>query len=236
MNVAGQFLLKRLGAPLPLGHRVFEMGNIDWDYINELANRSPNGLSAYSCDLTMKLYDGSNDLRYPKLPAIHELNRHQIRREVNRLNRILDQMGVPQSHKGLIIYGSMSDRDTLYSIVGLRRVSRGNEYWGHGELIFEVMKGLRPSWDWQPTSTISFPIIWGSIQLSQPTLLAGSEAEALLEILRSISRCLVVRGTAKFYPSIEFGFEAAVFTVDYQRRVGLLRPFWFYDFYHISQR
>ena len=237
MNAAGQFLLERLEAPLPLGHKVFKMGNIDWDYINELANRSPNGLSAYSCDLTMKLSDGSNDLRYPKFPAVHEVSGHRIRKDINRLNHLLDQMGVPQSYKGLVIYGSMSDRDTLYSIVGLRRVSRGNEYWGHGELIFEVMNGLRSSWDWQPILTISFPIVWGSIQLSQPTLLTGSDADGLLlETLRSISRCLVVRGTAKFYPSREFGFEAAVFTMDYQRRAGLSRPFWFYDFYHITSQ
>jgi len=235
MNVAGLVLLSHLDSPCPLGLKIFAIEDIDWGYVDELADRSPNGLSAYSCDLTMKLSDGPNDLRYRKFPAFHELGKHQIRSEVNKLDHLLDQMGVPQPHKGIILYGSMSEKDTLYSIVGLRRVSRGNEYWGHGDLLFEVTNGLRPSWDWQPTSTISFPIIWGSIQLSQPTLLAGSEAEALLEILRSISRCLVVRGTAKFYPSIEFGFEAAVFTVDYQRRVGLLRPFWFYDFYYISQ-
>lgn len=225
--------MERLGAPLPLGHRIFAVGDIDWSYVDELADRSPNGLSVYSCDLTMKLSDGSNDLRYPKFPAVHELSKHEIRKEVNRLNRLLDQMGVPQSNKGIIIYGSMSDRDTLYSVVGLRRVTRGKEYWGHGDLVLEVMSGLRPSWDWQPILGVSFPIIWGSIQLSQPTLLAGSEAEGLLGTLQSISRCLVVRGTAKFYPSREFGFEAAVLTVDYQRCAGLFRPFWFYDFYHI---
>lgn len=236
MNVAGQLLLEQLGEPLPLGQRVFPMGSIDWRYVNDLADRSPNGLSAYPCDLTMKLSDGSNDLRYPKFPAVHELTKNRIRKEISRLNRSLDEMGVPEPHKGVVVYGSMSDADTLYSVVGLRRVDSGTEYWGHGDLIIEVMNALRPSWDWQPIMTVSFPVVWGSIQLSQPRLLKGPEIRGLLQTLRSIVRCLVIRGTAMFCPSREFGFEAAVFTRSFQERAHLGRQYWFYDFYHLVPR
>ncbi len=180
MNVAGLYLLNQLDAPRPLGLRIFRLSNLEWDYIDELAERSPNGISLYSCDLTMKLTDGANDLRYPKFPASHELSKHQTRKEIDKLDHLLDLMNVPNDHKGIIIYGSMSSQVTLCSIIGLRRVN--DEYWGHGDLIYEVVNGLRPSWDWNAVSSVSFPIVGGDIRLSQPIQLKGSYAEDILEI------------------------------------------------------
>lgn len=242
MNVGGLLLLQRMGAPCPLGLRIFTVGEIDWSYLDELADQSPNGLSVYACDITMKVTDGSNDLRYPKFPAMHELGKHKARKAVNELNGCMDRMGVPKGRRGVIVYGSMSDRDTAYSIVGLRRVSREGWYWGHGELVLEVIDRLRPSWDWQPMLRVHFPIIWGRILLTQPTLPAAKEGAMstdprirnVLSVLRWISRCFIIRGTTKFQPTTEFGFEMAVFTIDYQRRAGISEPFWFYDFYHIA--